>query len=284
MAVITPVGKGDFTWSPKEEQKQVVKTASVNKSAPKKEIAAKTDKDLLYEAARKIVAQFGGAEDGMDGCSACDEAGTSDIGVTPGMEVSEVEIDVGDVSDTTDTGDTGEVLDTDEVELDVNVPDVQDAVAELVEKAQAADDMVEKIEEAVEKVEEAAQGVRSAVGADVEVDVGGDEIAEVEIDIDEEPSEVVEDDASDVSEVDDIVEVDESEEVEEEGGEDIIQESEKDEVLASAKSTRKVASKDDFVRTSKISPTTRKKVLELWKNKLGYAPDFCNLMVKNYEK
>ena len=256
MAVITPVGKFDFEWSPKETQNEMVKTASAKgestTESPKEVVAEKSDKDLLYEAAKKVVqAQFDDSEvdeaeetveevEGAEGAEGAE-------GVEESAEVIEDEVE--EVSDSVDAG-----------------SDVQEAVAELVEKAEAADDVAEAIEVAVEAVEEAVQGVKDAVNggsseeAIVELDEEGDTDAIVEVDI-----------------VDDI----------EEGGEDIIQES--DECCgAFAESDKaelqKEAGADDLVKTSKISPTTRKKVLKFWKDDLGYVADYAKLMTTNFEK
>ena len=43
------------------------------------------------------------------------------------------------------------------------------------------------------------------------------------------------------------------------------------------------ASGDEFVKYAKISPKNRKKLRDYWKNMLNYAPDFVDLMVKDYE-
>jgi len=40
----------------------------------------------------------------------------------------------------------------------------------------------------------------------------------------------------------------------------------------------------DLVKTSKISATTRKKVLTYYKDYLGYDPEYCKLLVTDYEK
>jgi hypothetical protein len=40
---------------------------------------------------------------------------------------------------------------------------------------------------------------------------------------------------------------------------------------------------DDFVKTSKISTETRKKVYTFWSKYLGYEPDYCILLVSDYE-
>jgi hypothetical protein len=49
MAVITPVGKFDFDWSPKdpESKKEMVKTASTEEATEATPEAS--DKDLLYQ-------------------------------------------------------------------------------------------------------------------------------------------------------------------------------------------------------------------------------------------
>jgi hypothetical protein len=41
---------------------------------------------------------------------------------------------------------------------------------------------------------------------------------------------------------------------------------------------------DGMVRVAKLSPSVKKKIYEYWKNDLGYIPDFCKLLVTDYEK
>ena len=256
MAVITPVGKMDFDWSPVEnKEEQILKTASTadkstEKVAKKGIVAKKSDKDLLYEAAKKVIeAQFGDTEIAEDVAEDVEE-----IAEDVGEAVEEVE----DVSDVSETGEVAE---------EEAVADVQEAVAELVEKAQAADEVAVAVADAVATVEEAVAGVKAAIGGEgeeeeVEIDIEGpieDESVELEVDL-----------------------------VDEEGGEDIIQESDELEACGSfakvKRELKKEAVADDFQRISKISPTTKKKIIQYWKTEYNYAPDYVALMATNYEK
>ena len=287
MAVITPVGKVDFDWSPREhEEKQMVKTASANdkntgaKKGAKKVVAEKTDKDLLYEVAKKIVeAQFEEteAEETEEVGEKAEEAGEE-------AEEAGEEAEVADLAEKGAEGEGGEGA----------VGDVQEAVAELVEKAESADEMVEKVEEAVQAVETAITGVRDAVGGTGGAEVGGEEAEFAEIDIPDDDTVELDLDIVDAGDkggagldgiggcgcdkgnMGDMGNMDE-------GGEDIIQESRG--AMASIKSDlKKVAKVDDFVKTSKISPSVQKKIKDYWKNQLGYVSDYCDLMVVNSEK
>jgi hypothetical protein len=281
MAIITPVGKMNFDWSP-EESTKVVKTASANGKTK-----TVTDKDLLYLAAKKVVqAQFDeseAAEEDKD--ESADESAVEDV----------VEVDIDDTD--------AEVEDED-AEVEVEIPDaadageesaiidVQEAVAELVDKSEAADAVVDAVTVALDKVNQAVEEVRSAVGAaagseevvsddvaidDIGGDVGGDdEVFEIEIS-DETECGVCGDEKPFGSDPDSCCK-------EEEGGEDIIQESTGVACASVKKALQKEAGADDFVKTSKISPTTRKKVLKFWKDDLGYAADYAKLMVTDYEK
>jgi hypothetical protein len=281
MAIITPVGKMNFDWSP-EESTKVVKTASANGKTK-----TVTDKDLLYLAAKKVVqAQFDeseAAEEDKD--ESADESAVEDV----------VEVDIDDTD--------AEVEDED-AEVEVEIPDaadageesaiidVQEAVAELVDKSEAADAVVDAVTVALDKVNQAVEEVRSAVGAaagseevvsddvaidDIGGDVGGDdEVFEIEIS-DETECGVCGDEKPFGSDPDSCCK-------EEIGGEDIIQESDGVACASVKKALQKEAGADDFVKTSKISPTTRKKVLKFWKDDLGYAADYAKLMVTDYEK
>ena len=131
MAVITPVGNvgKDFDWSPKE--KELVKTASTDKT-----VQAKSDKDILYEAAKKFVkAQMmdelpGDVKppceppcEGMDGVEGAGKDVVVDLNVAPEGEVEGAlppEVAPADAAAIAPEGGVG---------------DVQKAVKELVEKA-----------------------------------------------------------------------------------------------------------------------------------------------------
>lgn len=260
MAVITPVGKFDFDWSPKasESKEEIVKTASANGKSKETKVVAKTSKDLLYEAAKNVMAQFDDTEVKED---------VEDI-----VELGEDGGDLGDAAE-----DVGEVTDvSDEVEVDVEEAvesDVQEAVAELVEKAEAADQLADAVSDALGKVEEAVTEVKEAVG--------GEAVDAVE--------DMVGDSAGDSLGDDEVVEIEIVDDSADLGGEDIVIESEPDTECCGAmasvkKDLAKSAGADQLVKTSKISPTTRQKVLKFWKDDLGYVADYAKLMTTNYEK
>jgi hypothetical protein len=245
MALITPVGKSQFDWSPKSTS--LNKTASTGSAEP-------SDKDLLFALAKKVVeAQF-------------EESGSE--------EVTEVSAESG-----------------------CDVEDAKAAVDKLVEKAECAEQLCDTVDQAVSKVEEAIQEVRDALSPsgetaevmeEVTVDISDDKIEEDKSDpMIEEVTLEVEDEDDEVAEIEIVDEDTEEVEVEDEGGEDIIQESK--EICAEAKSKiskelKKEAAADEFMKISKVSPTTRKKVMKFWKDDLGYVSDYVKLMVTNYEK
>jgi len=263
MAVITPVGKFDFDWVPKatESKEEIVKTASANGKA-KPKVVAKTSKDLLYEAAKNVMAQFGDTE--------VEEDVATDDAVEDVADVAEdIVDDIEGADKKDDMAEDGEIDGAEAV-----AGDVQEAVAELVEKAEAADQLAEAVSEAVEKVEQAVTEVKNAVGGeaveaveDMVGDAADEEVVEIEI-------------------------TDDSEGLggEDLGGEDIVVESNPGSgccgaMAASVKDDlKKLAGADQLVKTSKISPTTRKKVLKFWKDDLGYVADYAKLMTTDYEK
>ncbi len=273
MAVITPVGK-DFDWSPKEQS--LVKTASTK--------IEKSDKDLLYDAAKKVVAQFMDLNKDM-GAAPCDEgAPCNQVGVEG------VSDGIGDSIGGDIGGDIGEVVpDAAPEATDVAAPvgetaDVQKAVKELVDKANKAEETAAKVEEAVGKVEEAVQGVKDAVG------VASDEIVdEVEIEIeDEEGGEEKGEKGKNPFEKGDKEDKDDDDDDDDDKGDDdkgdkeeIVKESK--EACASSKhpKMKSAASEDDLVVFAKLSPSVKKKVYDYYKNDLKYAPDYCKLLVQD---
>lgn len=262
MTLITPAGKMNFDWSPKGND--LTKTASTGTQP-------KTDKDILFEAAQKFVKAQMALEI---------EDTNVDAPPSDSMPDSTCEKPCDKMPPT--DGIAGAVEGVAEIASEGKSDAVQ-AVQELADKAQKAEEVAGKVQEAVTKVEEAVQEVKDAVGAAVSDDAGapsGDKV----------PDEVVMD-----------VEVeDEGEEKEEEKGEEKEEkeekeegeEGEKDEMVkesieacAAKKVEMKTASeKDDLVKTSKISPTTRKKITTFWKDYLGYDPAYVKLMGTDFEK
>ena len=245
MTIITPAGKQDFSWSPKQ--------AGLTKTASKGSKQA-SDKDLLYAAAKKVVkAQFDLEQaqnpTNVEVCAPCGEK----VDVIDNGEAAIDEAAIGDTA-------IGEEV-------------VEDAAA--VSPANKAEELAGKVGDAVSKVEEAIQEVKSIVGGEGEKDDAGapkgdkDEI-EIEVEVEDE-------------------EKDEKGEKEEKDDED---EGEKDEIVkesveaATAKAEMKTAANDpdDLYKLSKISPATRKKVYTYWKDYLDYVPDYCKLMVTDFEK
>jgi len=277
MAVITPMGM-DFDWSPKDTN--IVKTASTK-------VIAKSDKDLLYEAAKKAVkAQFMGGMDKpmdkpMDGSmdSPCGDAPCGD-GPCGDVAPSSVEDGMGDVvpdeaPDATDVSDVSAPSDEE------SSPDVEKAVKELVEKANKAEDVASKVQDAVGKVEKAVQEVKDALGVAIEEGVDGDGAPdEIEIEVEDlggEESEEVEktddDDKADDKDKDEEVEDDDKDD-------DIVQESKK--ACASSKKVlemKSAATEDDLAKFAALSPSVKRKIYDYWKNDLKYAPDYCKLLV-----
>jgi len=281
MAIITPVGKMNFNWSP-EESTKVVKTASSNGKTK-----SVTDKDLLYLAAKKVVqAQFDEteAEDAEEDVEKDESAVEDVVEVDVDDTDAEVEVEVEDDVEGDDAEVEVEIPDATDAGEESAIIDVQEAVAELVDKSEAADAVVDAVTVALDKVNQAVEEVRSAVGAatgseDVGGDVGGDdEVFEIEIS-DETECGVCGEEKPFGSDEDSCCKEDE-----EMGGEDIVKESTGVACASVKKALQKEAGADDFVKTSKISQTTRKKVLKFWKDDLGYAADYAKLMVTDYEK
>lgn len=279
MSLITPAGKSDFDWVPKDLGLQKVA------SSGKKPI---DDREALFDAAKRFLAAQAEEEKKKE-----KEDKPEDKMEKTSDDVEEVEVDEkldADMPSDIAEGDATEEV----VEEGVKTDDVQAAVAELAEKAEKAEQVAEKVEEAVEKVEEAVQGVRDAVGGeameaviDMDTDDMGDEAAGddeiVEIELENEPDNMPEEVELEIMDSDGIDGIDQG-----------IEEVKEDEIVSgcgcAASSDKKVKlntvsrTRNEFEKISKISPQTRNKVLTYWSKYLGYEPDFCKLLVKNYEK
>jgi cytochrome c556 len=233
-----PAGSKRFDWSPKETEK-FEKTASTGVQA--------VEVDELLEAAKKVQAQFGGMEDLPCDGAPCDEA----VG-TDKASGTDVALDASPVSTLDESPAKGAVT------------DVAEAVQEVIEKAEKAEAVVKKVEEAVEKVEEAAQEVRNAVQDGTgNVDLPGDEVAEIEIEIEDENG-ASDEDKDEVKDEDEFTKESEDEPKE--------------------KTEKKASLADEFVRFANISPENRSKLTNYWVKYLGYPKDYVSLMVKDYEK
>lgn len=255
MAVITPVGS-NFDWSPKSEK--LTKTASTGAKAP-------TDKDLLYEAAKKAVkAQMMDLgndipSNEMDGAPSPCEGAPCDSIEAPGAVPGEI---VKDVSEEAPMGDESPA---DEAKEGEAVQDVQKAVQDLVDKANKAEEVAVKVQDAVTKVEEAVNEVKDAVG-------GGEIVDEVEIEIEDE------DNGKNPFEKGEKDEEDEKDEDEEGEKDEIVKESKDKDDKPEMKSA---ASGNDMVKLSSLSKSVKQKVYDYYKNELGYPADYCKLLVQD---
>jgi hypothetical protein len=261
MSIITPAGKQDFVWSPK--QGSLTKTAGTGSKQA-------SDKDILFAAAKKAIkAQFDFDQlkkpaGEVEVCAPCGEK----------VEVMEGESAIGEETET--DGVAGEEVVEDAASGKAVSPDAVKAVQELADKANKAEELAGKVEEAVSKVEEAIQEVKAVVGGEGEKDDAGapkgkkEDKDEVEIEVE------VEDEETDEKE--------EKEEKDEEGEKDEIVKESVEAATAKAEMRTAANDPDDLYKLSKISPTTRKKVYTFWKDYLDYAPDYCKLMVTDYEK
>lgn len=268
MTIITPAGKQDFVWSPKSGQ--MTKTAGTGS----KEQAS--DKDLLFAAAKRVVkAQFDleqESESPVDGevCLPCGQK----------AEVTE------EVKDVDGMGGIGEVVEDAAAAGKAGSPDAVKAVQELADKASKAEELAGKVEEAVSKVEEAVQEVKDVVGGGAKDDAGAPANDEVEIEIEVEDDEEKDSKEHEENETEEEEKAEHKDEEEKDEGEkdEIVKESV--EACATAKAEMKTAANDpdDLYKLSKISPTTRKKVYTFWKDYLDYVPDYCKLMVTDFEK
>jgi len=277
MTIITPAGKQDFSWSPKQ--------AGLTKTAAKGAQQA-SDKDLLYAAEKKVVkAQFDLEQaqnpTGVEVCAPCGE-----------------KVDVVDNGEALDIGNgdaaIGEEAIGEEVVEDAaaaspaNKADAVKAVQELADKADKAEELAGKVGDAVSKVEEAIQEVKSIVGGEGEKDDAGapkgdkgdkDEI-EIEIEVEDEDKDEKEGEKGEEKEEKD----EEDEEDKDEGDKDEIVKESVEACTAKAEMKTAANDPDDLYKLSKISPATRKKVYTYWKDYLDYVPDYCKLMVTDFEK
>lgn len=268
MTIITPAGKQDFSWSPKQ--------AGLTKTASKGSKQA-SDKDLLYAAAKKVVkAQFDLEQaqnpTEVEVCAPCGEK----VDVVDNGEAAIGEAAIGEEA----IGE--EVVEDAAAAAPADKADAVKAVQELADKANKAEELAGKVGDAVAKVEEAVQEVKSIVGGEGEKDDAGapkgdkDEI-EIEVEVEDEEKD-------EKGEKEDKGEKEEKDDDKDEGEKDeIVKESVE---AATAKAEMKTAANDpdDLYKLSKISPATRKKVYTYWKDYLDYVPDYCKLMVTDFEK
>ena len=281
MSLITPAGNMNFDWSPNHEA--LVRTASSGKNEA-------TDKDALYAAAKKVVAQMYSdalPEEKIDGgCPACAEG----LGAEKPLDqladerldkpADEVEVEIGNEGMNPPSGDMASALPA----ASAPKSDAVQVVQELADKVEKAEGLAAKVAPALEKVEQAIEEVKAVVG-------GGAE--EVVLDVEE-----IEDKGEESEEGEEKGEnpfkkenkSEEKSEEKEEPKEDKGEEKKEDDIVQKSCMAKSVALKsaatenDDFMKLSKVSPTTRQKVTSLWKDDLGYDAAYVKLMVTDYEK
>ena len=155
MSLITPSGNSMIDWSPRHEEKMVRVAGKGQKSAP-----VKTDRDLLYEAARNALKKRAQEEPIVED-EPIGNLGNDTSMVDEVSDGADLEVDV-DVADN--------AIDEVDVEIDEETGDVEVSAA---------------LEEAASALENAQSAVGRALDA-VEVDVDVvDEDEVVEIDFDE---------------------------------------------------------------------------------------------------
>jgi len=279
MAVITPVGKSDFDWSPKDSA-EMVKTASTG--------SKETDKDALYAAAKKVMAEFGASKEEASKGEASADVSKSEVskGETSSGASGDTSADASgasaDASKAPFDGSSSKGETSSGASLDLGASKevgVSKAVEVLLEKVEKSKDIVEKVDAAMGKVEQAVEEVKSAVGetsgaSDLPVTPEAGPAPEIPVD-------GVPEEAEFEIEVEGVPEVGESCDKPEIGGEDIVQTSLGAECGACAASIKgdmkKEAAADDMVKTSKLSPSTRTKLMAFWKEKLKYDAEYCKI-------
>lgn len=289
MSIITPAGNMTFDWSPNQEA--LVRTAATGKKEA-------TDKDALYAAAKKVVAQLHSLdllkEETPDGgCPACGEgAGVGGVGEGAGIGA---EKPLDKLIDERLDKPMGEGLPPPPSDAAAALPaatapksDAVQAVQELADKAGKAEELAGKIVPALEKVVQDVKAITGEGGApemggnpdevvlDVEVEGEGKEHEESES-----PKEEKEEHKAGEKKENPFKKEDKGEKEEPKDEEDIVQKS----CAAKSVALKAVAADtDDFVKLSKISPTTRQKIISFWKDDLGYDAAYAKLMATDFEK
>jgi len=166
----------------------------------------------------------------------------------------------------------------------------EDPVVEVKDVASgesAEKEAIKNIEQKVEEVQTAVQEAKEVLEVEVEVEEEkqGDDVKEVSIEV-----EPMKDDGLVVESKPDACSCGTMAKTEEK-----IVEAKKEEKKEEKKDEKKEEKKDDkkeveaavaeqFYRFGKISGETRKKIIDFWKNDLGYPADYVALMAKDYEK
>lgn len=263
MAVITPAGRLDFNWVPKDKSSGMNKTASSNND----ETQETSDKDLMYSLAKKVIeAQF---------------EEESEAEETSNVDAKQV------VEELVDKAESAEKVEEAVEEAVEKVEEAVEGVKSALTGDEAPAEESFEIEEVTLDVEDGSEPEIEEVTLEVsDEETGDEEVVDVE-DVSDGTSEVEEDEVAEIEIVDeDSVEEKTEDTPEEEGGEDIIQKSKEDCEASSelSEELQKEAGANDFMKIGKISPTTRKKVMKFWKDDLGYPSDYVKLMTTNYEK
>lgn len=275
--MIIPAGVNKLQWSPKKdkaEEKEMVRTASVEGEAQKKVVDAEVEEpDALAEAARAFLAtkqaesddseksccKKEGCEadascDCKEGCEYCSECCYTKAGTKePIVEAAgDVKAGLGCITEEApccEEGGLPEVV----VEDEAVIPEADGAAVIEVSEGFPEESTAEvsEIEIAIDDVEEALEVVKEVVES-----ITGEGEAEVtEVSLGEEA---------------DIPGVMDSEEGEVETEKEGMQ------VMMS--------SDEDFCKFAKLSPQNRSKLSNYWVNMLGYPKDYVSLLTKDYEK
>ena len=246
MPFIMPSGNKSFNWSPKSKDGKLTKTASSNKGEVQEVQGEQDDKDIMYNLAKQVVeARNVEAQDYQKE----EEEGVADTEAC-GTKVADEHSEGGEKPEKKANVFTNEVS--------------EEETGEEVSEEACCD---EEVVDALDNLEEAVEEVKDAVKDTHEED------EEEFVVLEEDEGDEVVDEGEVTFEVS--VEDDNTEEEE-----DLYVKSEDEE---KDQNTVQAASNDDFVKLSHISPETRKKTAEFWKNELGYPSDYVDLMVKNYK-
>jgi len=215
--------------------------------------------DSLYAAAKSVMnkrAQF----ESMD----------AEIPAPEGMGEESAEVEIDKAPEGTDS----------------KVQDVARAVADVVDKAEKAEAVVEQVGKVIETIEQAAADAKSALqGAGASMPESTEDSVEIDIDVEDENG------APDINEKKDEIIVESEDKCDKcncepckcEKGEAKEEKTDK-EASSKAKMSKASDANEEFCKYAKISPANRKKVYVYWTNMLGYPKDFAALLVKDYEK
>lgn len=257
MSIIVPAGNKNVEWSPKEET--LVKTASVQVGGIQEEV------NPLYEAAKIYI------DAASDCCKECKKPkGLCECKKDEKPDVNKEDGKVPGVCD--GTGPSWADKDT-KSDVKSDVKSDSGAVVEVAtpEGEKAEGDAKTDIAVAVDKIEEAVVELKDAA----QISDAAEE-AEIEIEIEDEPTGDVDKVDAGISEIPG-KDVSQSE---------IIVESTPDPLCAEkkVKMDKSASTGEEFCKFAKLTPANRKKLSDYWVNMLGFPKDYVSLMVKDYEK